>query len=131
MRRDVDAELSFHLEGRIEELVARGMSRGEAELEAARRFGNRELVEAEVEQIDLSAHRRRDLRERFDAVARDSRYAIRGLARRPMYATAIIMTLALGIGANTAIFSLVEAVLLRPQACPLSVGSSWFTTTSP
>jgi putative ABC transport system permease protein len=118
MHRDVDAELSFHLEGRIEELVARGMPRDEAEREAARRFGNRELVEAEVEQIDLSAHRRRDLRERFDAIARDARYAVRGLTRRPMYAAAVIITLALAIGANTTIFSVVEAVLLKPFDVP-------------
>jgi len=118
MRRDVDAELSFHLEGRIEELVARGMSRADAELEAARRFGNRERVEAEVEQIDLSAHKRRDMRERFDAIARDARYAVRGLTRRPLYATAVIVTLALAIGANTTIFSMVEAVMLRPYDMP-------------
>ncbi len=118
MRRDVDAELNFHLEGRIEELVARGMSRDEAEREAQSRFGNREQVEAEVEQIDLSGQKRRALHERFDALERDTRYAIRGLLRRPLYATAVIITLALAIGANTTIFSVVEAVVLRPYDVP-------------
>jgi len=118
MRRDVDAELSFHLEGRIEELVARGMTRGEAELEAARRFGNRELVEAEVEQIDQSTHQQHTRREWFSAIARDARYGVRGLTRRPMYAAAVIITLALAIGANTTIFSVVEAVLLKPFDVP-------------
>jgi putative ABC transport system permease protein len=118
MRRDVDAELSFHLEGRIDELVARGMTRADAEIEAARRFGNRELVEAEVEQIDLATNKRRNMRERFDAVVRDARYAVRGLTRRPLYASAVIVTLALAIGANTTIFSVVEAVLLKPFDIP-------------
>ncbi len=56
LRRDVDTELDFHLEGRIEELIAGGMPREEAEREARCRFGNRERVEAEMEQIDLSGH---------------------------------------------------------------------------
>ena len=53
VRRDVDTELNFHLEGRIEELVATGLSRTDAEAEARRRFGNRSDVETEVEQIDV------------------------------------------------------------------------------
>jgi putative ABC transport system permease protein len=118
VHRDVDTELSFHLEGRVEELVAGGMSREEAEREAQRRFGNRGLVEAEMEQIDFSAQRQRDLRERLDAVWRDARYALRGLTRRPLYTSAIVVTLALAIGANTTIFSVVEAVLLKPFDIP-------------
>ena len=62
VRRDVDNELDFHLAGRIEELVARGMSRADAELEARRRFGDRAHVEAEVERIDVAAHQRRAFR---------------------------------------------------------------------
>jgi putative ABC transport system permease protein len=118
MRRDVDAELSFHLDGGIEELIAHGMSRAEAELEAARRFGNRELVEAEVAQIDQSTHKQQARREWFSAIARDARYAVRGPTCRPMYAAAVIITLALAIGANTTIFSVVEAVLLKPFDVP-------------
>jgi putative ABC transport system permease protein len=118
VRRDVDNELSFHLEGRIEELVAAGMTREEAEREAQRRFGNRELVEAEVAQIDMSVGKRRELGDRFDAILRDARYALRGLTRRPLYTAAIVVTLALAIGANTTIFSVVEAVLLKPFDIP-------------
>ena len=118
VRRDVDNELTFHLEGRIEELIATGMTRADAELEARRRFGDRALVEAEVAQIDYSAERQRDLRERVDAFVRDARYALRGLTRRPLYTGAVVVTLALAIGANTTIFSLVEAVLLKPFDIP-------------
>jgi putative ABC transport system permease protein len=115
---DVNAELSFHLEGRVEELMQTGLSREEAEQEAIRRFGDRARVEAEVSRIDVTTIERRALRDRLSAIWRDVRYAARGLARRPLFAVAVIVTLALGIGANTAIFSVVEAVLLRPFNVP-------------
>lgn len=114
VHRDVDAELSFHLQGRIEELVARGMSRQDAEQEARRRFGDQAVVAQELERIDVVTYERRAFRERLASLGRDTRYAVRGLARRPLYALAVVLTLALAIGANTAVFSLVKTVLLRP-----------------
>lgn len=114
VHRDVDAELSFHLQGRIEELVARGMSREDAEQEARRRFGDQAVVAQELERIDVVTYERRAVRERLASLGRDTRYAARGLARRPLYALAVVLTLALAIGANTAVFSLVKTVLLRP-----------------
>jgi putative ABC transport system permease protein len=114
VRRDVDHELSFHLEGRIEELVAAGMTREDAEREAQRRFGNRELVEAEMEQIDFSTHRRRALRERLDDVRRNMVFALRQFRRSPGFAFVVTLTLALGIGATTAIYTVLDSVVLRP-----------------
>jgi putative ABC transport system permease protein len=106
--------LSFHLQGRVEELVAQGMPRDEAEREALRRFGDRARVEADLERMDAAAVDRLRARERWGAMVRDVRYAVRGLVRRPLFAATVVITLALAIGANTAVFSVLEAVLLRP-----------------
>ncbi len=118
VRGDVDAELSFHLQGRIEELVAAGMSREEAEREALRRFGDRSVVAQQLERMDVRAYKRRALGERLATFWRDTRYAARGLGRRPLYALAVILTLALGIGATTAVFSAFKTVLLQPLPLP-------------
>jgi predicted permease len=118
LRADVDEELSFHLEGRIEDLMKTGLSREAAEREAQRRFGNRAHVEEEVARIDQATLRRSRAGERLGDWLRDWRYASRALTKRPLYAGAIILTLALGVGANAAVFSVVHAVLLQPFAVP-------------
>lgn len=114
MRRDVDTELDFHVEGRVEELIAGGMTREAATLEAARRFGNRERVEAEVERIDYSTHQRRALRERLDGARRNVTFALRQFRRSPGFTFVVTLTLALGIGATTAIYTVLDSVVLRP-----------------
>ena len=113
-RRDLDTELTFHLEERIEELVAQGMPRAQAEREVRARFGDVAGVRAECEAIDATTDRRRSRREWVSALARQGRLAARALVRRPTFALVSIGTLALGCGAATAVFTLVNAVLLRP-----------------
>ena len=118
LRDDVDSELRFHIEGRIEELMSKGLSRDQAEREARERFGDVRRIEQEVERIDRMTQRRQSILERAGAVLDDARYALRGMLRRPLHASVVIATLALAIGANTAIFTLVDRVLMHPLPTP-------------
>ncbi len=98
-------EMREHRREMADALVASGMSRPDAEAEARRRFGNT---------ASLGEHSRDEWGWHFAAnLAQDARYAIRSLLQRPLFAAVVILPLALGIGANTAIFSAVHAALLR------------------
>ena len=114
VRDDVDQELRFHLEGRIEELMARGLSREEAEAEARRRFGDPDRIGAELETIDSAMQRRQSIGDHWAGLIRDVRFAVRGMAANPAYTAIVALTLGLAIGANTAIYSAVRSILLRP-----------------
>ena len=104
--RRMDVELRFHLDNQIAEYVTQGFSPEEAEQRARREFGS----------LDLTKDECRDERrtEWLDRIVRDVRHAFRSLGRSPGFSATVLFTLALGIGANTAIFSVVHAVLLKP-----------------
>lgn len=103
-------EQEFHIEQRTRDNIARGMAPAEARADAVRRFGNTALLRDRTLDVDRLAW--------LDALVRDTRLAVRMLWRRRGLAFTAVISLALGIGANSAIFSIVDAVILRPLPLP-------------
>jgi predicted permease len=102
---DLDRELEFHLRERADDLIARGMNPEVAKREARRRFGSYAAQKERTRDADVFVW--------LDTFVDDVKYAVRTLKNAPGFALVAILSLGLGIGANTAIFSLINAVILR------------------
>jgi predicted permease len=110
LEREMDSEVRFHLEMAAKRNIDRGMSPAAAARQAKLTFGSIDAAREDAR----DAHRARLL----ENVASDVRFALRALRRAPSFAVATLLTMSLGIGASTAIFSVVDAVLLRPLPIP-------------
>jgi putative ABC transport system permease protein len=114
LAHDLDEEVRFHIEARVQDLVARGMNENDARVEALRRFGDADDLRDYCRTIEESHMRRIRMREWWE----DLRFGARQLVRAPGFFAVAVTTLALGIAATTSIFSVVRGVLLRPLPYP-------------
>src|SRR5262245_37857510 len=108
--RDIDRELSFHLAEAVDDLRAQGIGEEEALRTARRRLGNLTLQTERTRDADTAAW--------MDGFLQNVRHSARALARAPVLTIAIVLILALGIGANSAVFAALYAVLLQPLPFP-------------
>ncbi len=107
---ELEREIAFHIDKLVQDYIAQGMSAEEARRRAAIEFGGREQIRQQVRDVHVSAF--------IEALIADLKSAVRFLRKSPTFSLAVILTLALGIGANSAVFSAIDAVVIRPLPYP-------------
>ena len=114
LRDEVDDEIRFHLEERAAKYERTGMSPDEAKAAAEARFGDVDAVREEVEETMKRSNRTMRKSDMIDDVRRDAAFAARQIVRNPGFSSIAVLTIALAIGSTTAIFSVVDGIMLRP-----------------
>ena len=122
---DAKEEIGFHLEAKTEDLIRRGWAPAAARKEAERQFGDLHAVERMGQQLGRKAERRKRLRDYWSDLIHDVRYTFRTHRRDPGFAVISIVILAVAIGANIAVFSVVNTLLLRPLPFPHANELAW------
>ena len=112
---DLDADIRDHIERETQDNIERGMPPDEARYAALRKFGNVTLAREDARAVWIPVW--------LDQFRQDVRYALRSVRRAPSFAIVAILTLALGIGATTAIYSVVDTILLQPLPFPTPIVS--------
>ena len=112
LNRELSEEIQAHLDEKVEELVAEGMSRDEAMWSARREFGNVGLIEEDCREVWAWPS--------VEDVFFDIRYGLRSLSHSPVFAVVALLTIAIGVAANAAVFSVVNSVLLKPLNYPMA-----------
>src|ERR1700721_4264104 len=110
LHRELSEEMQAHLDEKVEELVREGMSREEAMWSARREFGNVGLIEDHCREVWRWTL--------VEDVFSDIRYGLRSLCHSPVFTAVALLTIAIGIAANAAVFSVVNSVLLKPLHYP-------------
>ncbi|MGD2123924.1 MAG: ABC transporter permease, partial [Gemmatimonadota bacterium] len=113
-RVDIDDEITFHIEEQVEGLVDQGVPEREARDRVLLGFGDIQGARAQMSAMAGARAKRLRVENTMDGMWRDIKLTARGLTRRPAFTVVVILTLALGIGANTAVFSVLNSILLRP-----------------
>ncbi len=114
VRDDVQEEFAFHLEMRVDDLVGQGLTEAEARAQALREFGNQAAGADACVREGATVERQRTVARLADELWQDASFGARLLRHSPAFATVAILTLAVAIGGNTAIFSVVNALALKP-----------------
>ena len=122
---DVKDELRFHLDAKTDDLIAQGWKPAAARREAERQFGDLRAVAHAGKKLGEKMESRKRLQDRLDDYLRDVRYTLRQLGRDPGFASISILILALAIGSNIVVFSVVNTLLLRPLPFPNSQELVW------